>query len=132
MMEFITVKRIDNSRLARKVALREWRNCFRSALLGSLLAGFVLVYAWQHFRCLAVQYQLEELKAQRVEAMELNSRLKLQGASLRAPGRIDELARGELGLTVPVPGQVSPAVPQSGTLGAILAQVHAGSATPAP
>jgi cell division protein FtsL len=129
MTEFITVKSIDNSRLARKVATGEWRDFCRLALLGTLLAAFVLGYAWQHFRCLAVQYQLEELKTQRAGAAELNGQLKLQHASLRAPGRIDQLARGQLGLTVPVPGQVSPAVQ---TAGAMLAQARTGSATPAP
>jgi cell division protein FtsL len=129
MTEFITVKRIDNSRLVRTVAPREWRDFCRFAVLGSLLAAFALGYAWQHFRCLAVQYQLEELKARRTEAVELNTQLKLQVAALRAPGRIDQLARLQLGLTAPVPGQVAPAVPPAGSM---LAQARPAAATPVP
>ena len=122
MMEFITVKRIDNSRLVRSVSRGQWRDFCRFAGLGAGLAALLLVYAGQHFRCLRVQYQLEELKARRAEASELNAQLKLQAAALLAPGRIDALARGQLGLTVPVPGQVSPA---AGPSEGILAQEHA-------
>jgi cell division protein FtsL len=137
MMEFITVKRIDNSRLVRAVSRGQWRDFCRFAGLGAGLAALLLVYAGQHFRCLRVQYQLEELKARRAEATELNSQLKLQAAALLAPGRIDALARGQLGLTVPVPGQVTPA---AGSAERILAQERVpGSpmlrdvaATPAP
>ena len=116
-MEFITVKRIDNSRLVRSVSRGQWRDLCRFAGLGAALVALLLVYAGQHFRSLRVQYQLEELNARRAEAAELNAQLKLQTAALRAPGRIDQLARGELGLTVPVPGQVAPAVtPADGML----------------
>ncbi|HUK53509.1 MAG TPA: hypothetical protein VL099_09510 [Candidatus Binatia bacterium] len=108
-MEFVTVKRIDNSRLVRTASPRHWREFCRMAGVGAALAALLLVYAAQHFRCLRVQYELEELQARRAQSAELNGQLKLQAAVLRAPGRIDELARGELGLTVPVPGQVAPA-----------------------
>ena len=107
-MEFITVKRIDNSRLVRVASPRRWREFWRIAAVGSALAALLLIYAAQHFRCLRVQYQLEELQARRIQSAELNGQLKLQAAVLRAPGRIDQLARGHLGLTAPVPGQVSP------------------------
>ena len=38
---------------------------------------------------------------------ELNRQLTLEAAGLRAPARIDEIAR-QLGLTAPVPGQLPP------------------------
>ena len=128
MMDFITVKRIDNSRLVRSVSRGEWRDWMRFAAMGAALVALLLVYAGQHFRCLRVQYQLEELKARRAEAGEMNAQLKLQAAALRAPGRIDELAQKELGLTVPVPGQVAPvAMPAEG----ILAQARTPRGFPA-
>ncbi|HMD31891.1 MAG TPA: hypothetical protein VKG84_08265 [Candidatus Acidoferrales bacterium] len=133
MMEFITVKRIDNSRLVRAVSRGHWRDFCRFAGLGAALAGLLLVYAGQHFRCLRVQYQLEELKARRAEALEMNSQLKLQDAALRAPGRIDALARNQLGLTVPVPGQVAPvAGPPEGILARLGGSAGSAPATPAP
>ncbi|HVA95016.1 MAG TPA: hypothetical protein VNI36_08950, partial [Candidatus Dormibacteraeota bacterium] len=48
------------------------------------------------------------LRNERSQAAELNQELKLEVAGLRAPGRIDLIARRQLGLTVPVPGQVAP------------------------
>jgi cell division protein FtsL len=76
--------------------------------LGSLLAAAALFYAWQHFQYLQLRYQIESLKAQRSQFSELNQELKLEVAGLRAPSRIDEIARRQLRLTAPVPGQVAP------------------------
>jgi cell division protein FtsL len=114
MTEFYTVKRIDNSRLVRMASPNLWRQTCRLVALAALLAAVVLLYAWQHFECLQLGYQLEELKSQRAEAAELNQQLHLEAASLRSPMRIDLVAQHRLGLTVPLPGQVAPAESPSG------------------
>jgi cell division protein FtsL len=106
--EFHTVKRIDNSRLARPIALDRLREMARLIALGALLAGAALFYAWQHFEYLQLRYRVESLKSERSQASELNQQLKLEMAGLRAPSRIDEIARRQLRLTAPVPGQVAP------------------------
>jgi cell division protein FtsL len=108
MTEFFTVKQIDNSRLVRPKAPNRMRECARLVLLGGLLALCALLYAWQHFQTIQLRYQLETLRSERSQAAELNQELKLEVAGLRAPGRIDVIARRQLGLTAPVPGQVSP------------------------
>lgn len=110
MTEFHTIKRIDNTRLVRTAAASRWRECCRLAALGGMLAGGLLLYTWQHFQCLELRYEMEELKSERAQAAELNLQLQLETASLRSPMRIDAIARRELGLTAPVPGQVAPAV----------------------
>ena len=106
--EFHTVKRIDNSRLARPIASDRLREMARLIALGALLAGAALFYAWQHFEYLQLRYRVESLKSERSQASELNQQLKLEMAGLRAPSRIDEIARRQLRLTAPVPGQVAP------------------------
>ena len=106
--EFHTVKRIDNSRLARPIASDRLREMARLIGLGALLAAAALVYAWQHFQFLQLRYRVESLKAERSQSSELNQQLKLEIAGLRAPSRIDEIARRQLRLTVPVSGQVAP------------------------
>jgi cell division protein FtsL len=106
--EFHTVKRIDNSRLARPIASDRLREMARLIALGALLAGAALFYAWQHFEYLQLRYRVESLKSERSQASELNQQLKLEMAGLRAPSRIDEIARKQLRLTAPVPGQVAP------------------------
>jgi len=108
MTEFFTVKHIDNSRLVRFVAPNHLRECARVVLLGGLIALCAFLYAWQHFETIQLRYELESLRSERAQATELNQELKLEIAGLRAPGRIDVIARRELGLTAPVPGQVAP------------------------
>ncbi len=105
-LEFQTVKRIDNSRLVRRVEPVKMRNYCRTLALGGIVAAFFMLYIYQHFRCIDLSFQLEEVKAKQVEATTLNTSLKLEIASLRNPMRIDVIARRRLGLTEPLPTQV--------------------------
>ena len=89
--------------------------------LGALLAAAFLFYAWQHFEYLQLRYQIEALKSQRSQASELNQQLKLEVAGLRAPSRIDSIARAQLKLTAPIPSQVAPL---EGPSEPVLAQVR--------
>jgi len=109
MSEFFTVKHIDNSRLVRVVAPNHMRECARVVSLGGLIALFAFLYAWQHFETIQLRYQLESLRGERAQATELNQELKLEVAGLRAPERIDTIARRQLGLTAAVSGQMNPA-----------------------
>lgn len=118
--EFYTVKRIDNSRLRRQMAPNRLKDYARVAALGGILAAGGLLYAWQHFQCLQLGYQLEELKAEKSQALELSQQLKLEAAALSSPMRIDAIAR-QLGLTAPLPGQVAPV---QAPPGAVLAQAR--------
>ena len=84
------------------------RECVRLVSLGALLALCALLYAWQHFEAIQLRYDLESLRNERAQAAEFNQQLKLEVAGLRSPGRIDVIARRQLGLTAPVPGQIAP------------------------
>lgn len=106
MVEFHTVKRIDNSRLVRHVEPVRMRNLYKTAGLGAIIAVCCMLYVYQHFRCLDLGFQLEELRARQQQSLALNGALKLEIATLRDPQRIDLLARHQLGLTEPTPTQV--------------------------
>jgi cell division protein FtsL len=106
MAEFQTVKRIDNSRLVRNVEPAKMRNLWKGVALGGAVAAFLMLYVFQHFRCIDLSFQLEALKAQEMKASALNSELKLEIAGLRNPMRIDVIAKRQLGLTQPLPTQV--------------------------
>lgn len=106
MAEFHTVKRIDNSRLVRHVEPVRLRKLYKSVALGGVVAMFFMLYIFQHFRCIDLSFQLEDLRAKQAQAAALNSELKLEIASLRNPMRIDIIARRQLGLTEPLPDQV--------------------------
>ena len=106
MTEFHTLKKIDNSRLVRNVEPVKLRNFYRTAALGGVIAMFFTMYIYQHFRCIDLSFQLEEVKAKQTEAASLNSSLKLEIAHLSDPKRIDIIARRQLGLTETLPTQV--------------------------
>src|SRR5215470_7954051 len=106
MREFRTVKRIDNTRLVRHVEPAKQKSLYKTAGLGGVVALFFLFYIFQHFKCIDLSFQLEDLKAQKAKAAALNSELKLEIANLRDPMRIDVIARKQLGLTQPLPTQM--------------------------
>ncbi len=106
MMEFHTVKRIDNSRVVRHVEPVKLRNLYKTAALGAVAALFCMFYVYQHFRCIDLSFQLEDLKAKQQTAQGYNGELKLEIATLRDPRRIDVIARHQLGLTQTAPAQV--------------------------
>ena len=104
--EFRTVKRIDNSRLVRHVEPVKLKNFYKTAALGGVIALCCMLYIFQHFKCIDLSFQLEELKQTQTQAAALNSELKLNIATLSRPSRIDQIARLRLGLTQPLPDQV--------------------------
>ena len=104
--QFHTVKRIDNSRLVRNVQPVRLRSFYRTAGLGALIAACLMMYIYQHFQCIDLSFQLEDLKAKQSKSMALNSELRLEIEGLRDPRRIDVIARRQLGLTQPMPTQV--------------------------
>jgi cell division protein FtsL len=124
MLEFQTVKRIDNSRLVRHVEPVKLRNYYRTVALGGIVAAFFMLYIYQHFRCIDLSFQLEDVRAKQTEAGALNSSLKLEIASLRNPMRIDVIARRQLGLTEPLPTQVKEYDMPSGAEVAAVRYVH--------
>jgi cell division protein FtsL len=104
--EFHTVKRIDNSRLVRHAEPVRMQGFYRTACWGGMIAVFLMFYVYQHFRCIDLSFQLEDLKAQQTKMSALNSELRLEIEGLRDPRRIDVIARRQLGLTEPLPTQV--------------------------
>lgn len=129
MTEYYTLKRIDNSRLVRAAAPQRWRELGRKMLVGAALGFCLLTYAWQHFECIQLRYSLEQLQSAKTQAAELNQQLRIEVASLASPMRIDAIARQQLGLTVPVPGQVAPT---QASVEGVVAQVPTQSAASRP
>jgi cell division protein FtsL len=106
MTQFHTAKRIDNSRLVRTIEPAKMRHLYKTLALSSILAAFFMLYIYQHFRCIDLSFQLEDLKARKAQAASLNGELKLEIAQLRDPKRIDVIAHRQLGLTEIAPDQV--------------------------
>ena len=107
--EYHTLKKIDNSRLVRATSPAGVRDLWRRLAVGAAIAACLWFYAWQHFECIQVRYQIEQLESQRTQAAQLNQQLHLEVATLRAPSRVDSIARNQLGLTIAVPAELAPA-----------------------
>jgi cell division protein FtsL len=108
-------KAIDNSRLVKVEDPRRTREMRHFGIALACLFLFVMAYAFQHFKAIEYGYKIEALKSQRERLVEMNRALRLEGASLRDPERIDRMAR-ELGLQSPQAGQVvqmNTALPES-------------------
>jgi cell division protein FtsL len=130
MIEYYTSKKIDNSRLVLGTSPSGLRALWKRAAAGGALALCVWFYAWQHFECIQIRYQIEQLNAQRTQVEELNQQLHLEVATLEAPTRVDSIARTQLGLTVPVPAEVAPASDMAGDT--VLADARTSAMSPRP
>ena len=132
MTEYFTVKRIDNSRLVRSTPPVKLRALWRRAATLAAVAACLLFYAWQHFECIQIRYQVEQLEAQRAQASELNQQLQLEVATLDSPMRVDAIARNQLGMTVPAPGQVAPVDGGAEAVQPVLADARVPASEPQP
>jgi cell division protein FtsL len=130
--EVYFTKNIDNSRVVRVADPKRTREM--AMFLGVVCCLFVLVmtYAWQHFSAIEYGYRIEALQAQKTGLVELNRALRLEDASLRDPGRIDQLAR-QMGLQSPAAGQIlmldagtpDPSAPQMASVASAISVVSA-------
>ncbi|HXN98387.1 MAG TPA: hypothetical protein VN881_04895 [Candidatus Acidoferrales bacterium] len=106
MIEYHTVKRIDNSRLVRPVSPARLRDFWRRVAAGGAMAACLLVYTWQHFECIQLRYEVEQLESLRAQSSLLNQQLNLEVDTLTALDRVYAIGGKDLGLTIPVAGQV--------------------------
>ena len=103
--EIYFAKRIDNSRVIHIADPKRRRELLSFAVTLSVLLLLVMTYVWQHFSAIEYGYRIEALQSQKAGLVEVNRALRLEDASLRDPGRIDQLAR-HMGLQSPTAGQI--------------------------
>jgi len=71
-----------------------------------LVAALSLLFVWSRLQAINLEYDISRLETDiRSESEELK-RLKLEAAHLGSHKRIERLARHELGLQLPAPGQI--------------------------
>ena len=103
--EIYFAKPIDNSRLVKVEDPKRSREMRQFGIALGCLFLLVMTYTWQHFKAVEYGYRVESMKAQRDGLLEENRALRLEDASLRAPDRIDRLAR-DFGMQPPQAGQI--------------------------
>lgn len=66
----------------------------------------LLVYTWSRVQCIQVRYEISELTADQERLVMLQDNLKIELARLKAPQRIANIAKQQLGLVAPTSKQL--------------------------
>jgi cell division protein FtsL len=74
--------------------------------IASVLMAVALLYVWSHIHMTELEYQIARELNSREQIMEEQTKLKVELATLRAPRRIETIAREKLQMTYPERTQV--------------------------
>jgi cell division protein FtsL len=99
-------KRIVNHNVIREADARSHRDYVVVTVIAAMFLVGLFVYAWQHYQWIQYGYRIEEAQKKREQLAEIGRQLLLERALLCSPQRIDAIARRDLGMVVPVPGQL--------------------------
>jgi len=79
-------------------------------LVLTVLAGVLVMYAWQRSQIIELGYQSQRLMELEATLLRVEKALVLETETLKDPARIDTIARDLLGMTPLRPHQLIPAV----------------------
>ena len=91
--EYAIKKDVRNNLIVREVDEERQRQLWRSLAIGAFLVVVLLFSAWQHFELLQHGYKIQRMQKQRAQPEEVNRQLRLELETLRAPARIEGIAR---------------------------------------
>ena len=91
--EYAVRKDVRNNPIVREVDAERQTEMWKTAGLWALLGLAVMFWTWQHFEIVRHGYRLEEVQRERLAQEDEARHLKLDIETLRAPGRVEELAR---------------------------------------
>jgi len=100
-------KKINNN-VVREADSGSHRDYIVVTVMGAMFLLGLFVYGWQHYQWIQYGYRIEEAQKKKEQLAEIKRQLQLERASLSSPQRIDAIARRDLGMTVPAPGQLVP------------------------
>src|SRR5437016_8175443 len=99
-------KRIVNNNVIREADARSHRDYIIITALAAVFLFGLFAYGWQHYQWIQYGYRIEEAQKKKEQMAEIERQLRLERASLSNPQRIDAIARKQLGMVVPAPGQL--------------------------
>jgi len=99
--DYAITKDIRNRPVVREVDGTRQRQLWRWILVALVLVVMAVVTAWQHVELIRYGYRLEAVKRERADEEEAARHLRLEIEELQAPGRIEELAVGQLHMVAP-------------------------------
>jgi cell division protein FtsL len=95
-----------NARLVKEKDRARARELRRLLIHGAVIVIPLLIYVWQRVDFIRLSYRVEELASERKRLQDTNRQLTIERSSLRAPDRIERLARRQLGMVDPTPEEV--------------------------
>lgn len=98
--EYAIKKDVRNNPIVREVDEARQRQLWRSLAIGGVLVVVLLFSAWQKVELVQHGYNIQRLQQQQAAEQEINRRLRLEIETLRAPERIEKIAK-ELNLVTP-------------------------------
>ncbi len=106
-----------NNAIRRAMDTRNLLDLLLITLSIGLLAGVLVLHSWVRTRIISVGYEIQKLSIEEESLLKAEAGLSLEEETLKAMGRIEEIARNELGmqrlqasqLTIPVPRDVETA-----------------------
>lgn len=99
-------KRIINNNVIREADLKSHRDYIVVTALAAMFLFGLFAFGWQRYQFIQYGYRIEAAQKKKEQLGEIGRQLRLERASLRSPQRIDAIARRDLGMVVPVPGQL--------------------------
>lgn len=78
----------------------------RSIVCLAMVAGALLFYSWIRSQIISTGYESQKLSADEEYLRRFEKRLIVEEATLRHPGRIDTIARDQLGMNLLKPNQL--------------------------
>jgi cell division protein FtsL len=72
----------------------------------AIVAVISIFHVWSRVKVMDLNLKVNELRRELKEQEQEQGRLKLEVASLKMPARIESLAKGELGMSLPTEQQV--------------------------
>jgi len=131
--EYAIKKDVRNNPIVREVDERRLREQWRSVAIGVLFVGVLLFSGWQRVELLQHGYRVEQMQQERGDEEALNRHLRLEIETLRAPQRIERLAKGDLHLVAPEAGSaiiIERVVPPDPPPASVIARSAGGQGPP--
>jgi cell division protein FtsL len=91
--EYAVRKDVRNNPIVREVDAERQTDMLKTAALWALPLLAVMFWTWQHFEIVRHGYRLEEVQHERAAEEDAGRHLRLDIETLRAPARIEALAR---------------------------------------
>ena len=101
--EYAIKKDVRNNPIVREVDRERHREMWRSVSVGVFLVAVLVFFVWRQVELLRHGYELGDLQAELATQEKANEQLRVQIEILRAPDRIEALARRQLRMVTPGP-----------------------------